>query len=98
VVPFRVGTCVNFSEFACVCMCRVFGLYANVRPCRSVEGYSTGYDNVDLVTIRENTEGEYSGIEHEVSPGRVWWRGILRESEWVWYHQGGGVELAGSEW
>ena len=29
-------------------------------------GYSTGYDNVDLVTIRENTEGEYSGIEHEV--------------------------------
>ena len=51
-------------------MCvRVFGLYANVRPCRSVEGYSTGYDNVDLVTIRENTEGEYSGIEHEVTLG-----------------------------
>lgn len=45
---------------------RVFGLYANVRPCRSVEGYSTRYDDVDLITIRENTEGEYSGIEHEV--------------------------------
>lgn len=51
----------------CVYVYRVFNLYANVRPCRSVEGYKTGYDNVDLVTIRENTEGEYSGIEHEVS-------------------------------
>ena len=49
-----------------MCVFRVFGLYANVRPCRSVQGYSTGYDGVDLVTIRENTEGEYSGIEHEV--------------------------------
>lgn len=47
----------------------MFGLYANVRPCRSVEGYNTGYDDVDLVTIRENTEGEYSGIEHEVTVG-----------------------------
>ena len=49
-------------------ICRVFNLYANVRPCRSIEGYQTGYDGVDLVTIRENTEGEYSGIEHEVQP------------------------------
>ena len=46
-------------------------MYANVRPCRSMVGYSTGYDNVDLVTIRENTEGEYSGIEHEVVDGVV---------------------------
>ena len=47
---------------------RVFNLYANIRPCVSLEGYRTGYDAVDLVTIRENTEGEYSGIEHEASP------------------------------
>lgn len=45
---------------------RTFSLFANVRPCRSVEGYKTPYDNVDSVIIRENTEGEYSGIEHEV--------------------------------
>ena len=45
---------------------REFSLYANVRPCKSVEGYETPYNDVDLVTIRENTEGEYSGIEHEV--------------------------------
>ncbi|KJH43927.1 isocitrate dehydrogenase, NAD-dependent [Dictyocaulus viviparus] len=48
-----------------------FNLYANVRPCRSLEGHKTLYDNVDVVTIRENTEGEYSGIEHEIVPGVV---------------------------
>lgn len=48
-----------------------FSLYANVRPCRSLEGYKTLYDNVDVVTIRENTEGEYSGIEHEIVTGVV---------------------------
>lgn len=48
-----------------------FNLYANVRPCRSIEGYETPYKDVDVVTIRENTEGEYSGIEHEIVPGVV---------------------------
>ena len=48
-----------------------FSLYANVRPCKSLEGYKTLYDNVDVVTIRENTEGEYSGIEHEIVDGVV---------------------------
>jgi isocitrate/isopropylmalate dehydrogenase len=42
-------------------------LYANVRPCYSLSGYKTRYDNVDLITIRENTEGEYSGLEHQVN-------------------------------
>ena len=58
----------KFMSFLCF---RTFNLYANVRPCRSVEGYKTLYSNVDLVIIRENTEGEYSGIEHEVSKGVV---------------------------
>uniref|UniRef100_A0A915IIT5 Isocitrate dehydrogenase [NAD] subunit, mitochondrial n=1 Tax=Romanomermis culicivorax TaxID=13658 RepID=A0A915IIT5_ROMCU len=48
-----------------------FNLYANVRPCKSIEGFKTLYDNVDLVTIRENTEGEYSGIEHMIIDGVV---------------------------
>ncbi|KAI9216976.1 hypothetical protein BC828DRAFT_351941 [Blastocladiella britannica] len=50
---------------------RTFDLYANLRPCRSIEGFSTPYPNVNSVLIRENTEGEYSGIEHEVIPGVV---------------------------
>jgi isocitrate dehydrogenase (NAD+) len=46
-------------------------LYANVRPCFSLPGYKTKYDDVNLITIRENTEGEYSGLEHEVVKGVV---------------------------
>jgi isocitrate dehydrogenase (NAD+) len=50
---------------------RTFNLFANVRPCKSIVGYKTPYENVDTVLIRENTEGEYSGIEHTVVPGVV---------------------------
>ncbi len=44
-------------------------LYANVRPCKTIPGVKTKYTDVDVVTIRENTEGEYSGLEHEVVKG-----------------------------
>ncbi|XP_062517366.1 isocitrate dehydrogenase [NAD] subunit alpha, mitochondrial-like [Corticium candelabrum] len=50
---------------------RVFDLYANIRPCLSLPGLQTLYNNVNLVTVRENTEGEYSGIEHMVVDGVV---------------------------
>jgi isocitrate dehydrogenase (NAD+) len=50
---------------------RTFKLFANVRPCKSIEGFKTAYDNVNTLLIRENTEGEYSGIEHEVVDGVV---------------------------
>jgi isocitrate dehydrogenase (NAD+) len=46
-----------------------FNLYAAVRPIRSLPGIRTRYDNVDLVVIRENTEGLYCGIEHAIVPG-----------------------------
>ena len=42
-------------------------VYANVRPCISFKGVNTVYQDVNVVTIRENTEGEYSGLEHLVS-------------------------------
>ena len=41
-------------------------LYAAVRPVRNLEGVSTRFDNVDMIIIRENTEGLYSGVENEV--------------------------------
>lgn len=50
---------------------RTFNLFANLRPCRSIAGYKTPYDSVDTVLIRENTEGEYSGIEHDIIDGVV---------------------------
>ncbi|XSG85900.1 MAG: isocitrate/isopropylmalate dehydrogenase family protein [Methylohalobius sp. ZOD2] len=43
-----------------------FDLYANIRPALSFEGTQTRYDNVNLVTVRENTEGLYAGIEHYI--------------------------------
>ncbi len=46
-------------------------LYAAVRPVRSMPGIRTRYENVDLVIIRENTEGLYSGVENEVTAGVV---------------------------
>ena len=46
-------------------------LYAAVRPVRSLEGVPTRFSNVDLVIVRENTEGLYSGIESEVTTGVV---------------------------
>jgi isocitrate dehydrogenase (NAD+) len=46
-------------------------LYAAVRPVRSLPGVRTRFEDVDLVIIRENTEGLYSGVENEVTPGVV---------------------------
>lgn len=50
---------------------RALDLYANLRPARSLPGVKTRFDGVDLVVVRENTEGLYSGIEHTVVPGVV---------------------------
>lgn len=45
---------------------RALDLYANVRPCKNIPGVKAKYENVDLVIIRENTEGLYSGLEHMI--------------------------------
>jgi isocitrate dehydrogenase (NAD+) len=50
---------------------KTFDLYANVRPAKTHPGVRSRYENVDIVVVRENTEGEYSGLEHEVVPGVV---------------------------
>ena len=51
-----------------VALRQTLGLYANVRPVRSIPGLVTRYENVDLVIVRENTEDLYAGIEHMVGP------------------------------
>ena len=48
-----------------------FELFANFRPIKNLPNIKTNYPDVDLIIVRENTEGEYSGIEHEVIPGVV---------------------------
>ncbi|HMF16047.1 MAG TPA: isocitrate/isopropylmalate dehydrogenase family protein [Gemmataceae bacterium] len=46
-------------------------LFASLRPVRSLPGIDVPYQNVDLVVVRENTEGLYAGLEHFVVPGVV---------------------------
>ncbi len=41
-------------------------LYANLRPCKNIEGIKTRFDNVDIVIVRENTEDLYAGIERQI--------------------------------
>lgn len=49
-----------------------FGLYANVRPCKSYYPYvKTKHPNLDVVIIRENQEDLYTGIEHQQTPDVV---------------------------
>ncbi|HKO12072.1 MAG TPA: isocitrate dehydrogenase (NAD(+)) [Acidobacteriaceae bacterium] len=48
-----------------------FELFANFRPIKNLPGLETRYPNVDLIIIRENTEGLYVGLEHEVVPGVI---------------------------
>lgn len=47
------------------------GLYVNVVHCRNHPGIRSRHPNIDIVVIRQNTEGEYSCLEHEVHPGIV---------------------------
>jgi isocitrate dehydrogenase (NAD+) len=46
-------------------------LYASVRPVKTLPGVKTPYDAVDLVVVRENTEGLYAGLEHQIVPGII---------------------------
>src|ERR1700683_3146939 len=46
-------------------------LYASVRPVKTLPGVKVPYENVDLVIVRENTEGLYAGLEHVVVPGVI---------------------------
>ena len=46
-------------------------IYASVVLCKSLPGFPTRHSNVDFAIIRENTEGEYSGLEHQSYPGVV---------------------------
>ena len=55
-------------------------LYINFRPARSLPGVPSRNENVDLLVIRENSEGLYSGLEHEVVPGVVESLRVVTES------------------
>jgi isocitrate dehydrogenase (NAD+) len=52
-----------------VALRKTFDLYANVRPAHSLVRSRRNYDDLDLVLIRENTEGLYIGLEHYIRIG-----------------------------
>lgn len=54
-----------------VALRQMLGLWASVRPVRSIPGLPTRYPDLDVLLIREITEGVYRGIEHEIVDGVV---------------------------
>lgn len=50
---------------------QTFGLFANLRPAASIKGYNFIYSDIDFVVVRENTEGEYFGVEHQINDENV---------------------------
>ncbi|MEZ4373879.1 MAG: isocitrate/isopropylmalate dehydrogenase family protein [Polyangiaceae bacterium] len=54
-----------------VALRKKLNLYAAVRPVRSLPGVKTRFEDVDLIIVRENTEGLYSGIENLITDGVV---------------------------
>lgn len=56
-------------------------LFANVIHCRSQPGINTRHKNIDIVLIRQNTEGEYSCLEHENVKGVVESLKIITQSK-----------------
>ena len=50
---------------------KALDLFANLRPVVTVPGVPARFEDIDLVVVRENTEGLYSGIEHQVVDGVV---------------------------
>ncbi len=62
-----------------------FDMYANVRPAKVLPGVETRFSDsgVDLVTVRENTEGAYAGIEHAIPPNRSAAETIILCTRWA---------------
>lgn len=46
-------------------------IYASISLVRNIPGVNSRFKDIDLAIIRENTEGEYSGLEHQSYPGVV---------------------------
>jgi len=68
--PMTTGVALGPPSFN-VALRRELNLYANLRPVKNMPGVASRWADVDLVIVRENTEGLYAGLEHVVVPGVV---------------------------
>lgn len=66
---FGAVTTVPGQKSAIITLRKALDLYANIRPVKSYPGIKSLYNDLDLVIIRENTEGLYSGMEEETETG-----------------------------
>ena len=64
--PLYTQTSLTEPESMGVTMRKDLDMYASLSLCKNIPGVDTRMKNVDFAIIRENTEGEYSGLEHQV--------------------------------
>jgi isocitrate dehydrogenase (NAD+) len=58
-------------QSANVTLRKALDLYACIRPVKTIPGVESPFSDVNLIVVRENTEGLYSGLEHRIAPGIV---------------------------
>jgi isocitrate dehydrogenase (NAD+) len=68
--PLATPKCKGYRS-ANVALRQSLKLYTGWRPVVSLPGVKSRYSDIDLIVLRENTQGLYSGIEHEVTPGTI---------------------------
>ena len=77
---FGAVTTVSGHKSAIISLRKELDLYANLRPVKSYPGINCIFDDLDIVIIRENTEGLYSGIEEYTNEGATALRVVTRSA------------------
>lgn len=77
---FGAVTTVPGQKSAIITLRKELDLYANLRPVKSYPGVNALFNDLDMVVVRENTEGLYSGIEEESDEGATALRVITRRA------------------
>lgn len=77
---FGAVTTVPGQKSAIITLRKAMGLYANLRPVKSYPGVNSIYSDLDFLIVRENSEGLYSGVEHETEDGATALRVITRKA------------------
>ena len=77
---FGAVTTVPGQKSAIITLRKELDLYANIRPVKSYPGTNCFYNDLDLVIVRENTEGLYSGIEEYTPDGATALRIITNDA------------------
>ena len=75
---FGAVTTVPGQKSAIITLRKELDLYANLRPVKSYSGVKSLFNNLDIVIVRENTEGLYAGLEEEIEGGATALRVISR--------------------